>query len=55
MQQRPENDSEKAYSLTSCENCMNLYDGRYCTKWRDVVPEDARKTGCEEIDQFPPF
>ena len=38
-----------------CDSCMNLFDEKYCKKWRDVVPEETRKNGCEEIDQFPPF
>lgn len=38
-----------------CRTCMNLYDNRYCTKWRDVVPDEAQEHGCEEIDQYPPF
>lgn len=40
---------------TGCLTCMNLYDNRYCIKWRDVVPDEIQKDGCEEIDQFPPF
>jgi len=45
----------KPLQKDSCDNCMNLYDDRYCIKWKDVVPDEAKKNGCEEIDQFPPF
>jgi hypothetical protein len=42
-------------SSEGCSSCVNLYDGKYCIKWRDVVPEEVQKHGCEEIDQYPPF
>jgi hypothetical protein len=42
-------------SSEGCSSCVNLYDGKYCIKWRDVVPEEVQKYGCEEIDQYPPF
>lgn len=47
--------STPSLTTCSCKDCMNLYDGKYCTKWRDVVPEEVQAHGCEEIDQFPPF
>ena len=55
MQQLPNKSGLTPFSRTSCKDCMNLYDGKYCTKWRDVVPEEVQPHGCEEIDQYPPF
>jgi hypothetical protein len=34
---------------------MNFYDGKYCKKWRDIVPKDVVPKGCDAVDQFPPF
>jgi hypothetical protein len=41
--------------FNGCRSCMCLYDDRYCKKWRDIVPDDVMKVGCDEIDEEPPF
>ena len=55
MQQKQSGSASMPSLRTSCKDCMNLYDGKYCTKWRDIVPEEFQANGCEEIDQYPPF
>jgi|14BtaG_2_1085337.scaffolds.fasta_scaffold23326_2 hypothetical protein len=49
------NNSNISYADQGCRGCMNFYDGKYCKKWRDIVPKDVVSEGCDAVDQFPPF
>lgn len=56
-QETLESESTTTTSLSSdgCAVCFRFYDGKYCTLWRDIVPEEIQKTGCERLDHIPPF
>jgi hypothetical protein len=43
------------YPSSSCYNCIDLLDRRYCLHWRDVVPEETLNEGCSERNPYPPF
>lgn len=38
-----------------CKMCQSLHDDKYCNHWRDVIPDDIIRTGCSEINEYPPF
>jgi len=53
-----ENWQPKCSTMTSrsrCDDCTHLVDGRYCLKWRDIVPDAAKIGGCDEFTDAPPF
>lgn len=46
---------EKCSQTSECRTCTHLVDERYCMKWRDIVPDEVQKDGCNEWTQDPPF
>lgn len=41
--------------MKSCKTCTHLIDGRYCLRWRDIVPDDVQAKGCEDWTDEVPF
>ncbi len=39
--------------MSSCDTC-NLFEGGFCTHWKQEVPAAARETGCEAFRLWRP-